>query len=127
MIKLESDADYTFSTDQMIKGTFIMEAKVPEEKVDEDWHYDPIIIPNSQFTTAHFPMVRDANKIMIEFDNIPSLILNKSLTSVKMTPTVGYNYVECFPKFQAEILPYLTDTRLKDSQLQIGFQNNDKN
>jgi len=121
-IKLDSDVDYTFSTDQMIKGTFKITAKVRAEDYDEDWHYEPIIIPNSQFTTAHFPLQRNPYYPMLRMENIPSLILNKSITSAKMRPTSSYNYVECFPKFQAEILPYLTDTRLQNSQLVNGFQ-----
>lgn len=121
-VKLDSDVDYTFSTDQMIRGSFRLRAQVPEEKFDEDWHADGAM-PNPQFMLANLRDAHDETEISVSAQNIDPLLLNKSLKSVKMKPTASYNYIECMPDFQAHILPYLSDTRIRDSQLN-GFQEN---
>lgn len=124
-VKVESDVGYTFSTDQYLRGSFRMNALVQPDEYTEDWYAAPEIVPSSTYTVANFPEEENEYATIVDLKHIDPLLLNKSLVSAKLKPTASYNYIECFPSFQADILPYLTDTRLRDSQLLTHFQDND--
>ena len=121
-MKLNADVDNTFSTDQTVAGKFMLQTKTNPEAYSEDWHYRPFIAPNESFTFPHIDN-SDFEADPVEIGDIDPLILNKSITSAKMTPTHSYNYVETAPSTQALLLPYLADERIVSNQIRVFHDN----
>lgn len=114
-IYIESDNDHTFKTAQFISGDYrVRFRRNPDSLADEevrDWYaYGDVneIQPDVNETYSH--VAEESTTMRVD---LREFSLNRSISSLKIQPQATYNYQECRPSDQADLLPYLTDQTVR--------------
>ena len=114
-IRVVSDDGYTFETEQTIEGKFRLQihktsgADVDDEKA----FYGEHIVPNASDLLAH--ATEDIALSAVNRDILQEkMLLNRSLGELRICPQGVGNTIDVFPEAQVQLLPYLTEKRIRD-------------